>query len=184
MNESIYHAPTINLLESETAITQDVDFVKLEEQKKHIIDVLRAFCIPIDEIRCTLGSSIVRYEIKPRSGQLYAKVRKNERDIALCLSPMGVRIISPIPGRNLMAIEMENPTPSMLLLKDVIGSDSFKSETMDLPCAIGKQLEMKCSCLIWQKCPICLSEELRGKVNPCVCMISSCRCYSRSHLKN
>lgn len=141
MNESIYQTPTVNLLKSETVITQDVDLIKLDEQQKHIIDVLRTFCIPINEIKYTLGTSVVRYEIKPRSGQLYAKVRKNEHDIALCLSPIGVRIISPIPGKNVMAIEMENPIPSMLLLKDVIGSDSFKSETMDLPCAIGKTIE-------------------------------------------
>lgn len=59
---------------------------QLEEQQKHIIDVLRTFCIPITEIKYILGPSIVRYEIKPKSGQLYAKVRKNAHDIALCFS--------------------------------------------------------------------------------------------------
>lgn len=36
---------------------------------------------------------------------------------------------------------MENPTPSTLLLKDVIGSDSLKNDTMDLPCTIGKTID-------------------------------------------
>ena len=140
MNELNYHYPTVDLLSS-IVIPHTVDVEKLEEQQKHIIDVLRTFCIPINEIKYTLGSSVVRYEIKPKSGQLYAKVRKNEQDIALCLSPMGVRIISPVPGKNVMAIEMENPMPSTLPLKDVFGSDSFKDATMDLPCAIGKTIE-------------------------------------------
>ncbi len=140
MNESNYYHPTVDLLNS-AVIPSIIDFEKLEEQQKHIIDVLRTFCIPINEIKYTLGPSVVRYEIKPKSGQLYAKVRKNEHDIALCISPMGGRIISPVPGKNVMAIEMENPTPSTLLLKDVIGSDSLKNDTMDLPCTIGKTID-------------------------------------------
>ena len=140
MNKSNYYHPTVDLLSS-AVIPQIEDLEKLEEQQKHIIDVLRTFCIPITEIKYTLGPSVVRYEIKPKSGQLYAKVRKNEQDIASCLSPMGVRIISPIPGKNAMAIEMENPMPSTLLLKDVIESDFFKNATLDLPCAIGKSIE-------------------------------------------
>ena len=141
MNESNYYHPTVDLLNS-AVIPSIIDFEKLEEQQKHIIDVLRTFCIPINEIKYTLGPSVVRYAIKPKSGQLYAKVRKNEHDIALCISPMGGgRIISPVPGKNVMAIEMENPTPSTLLLKDVIGSDSLKNDTMDLPCTIGKTID-------------------------------------------
>ena len=140
MNNSIYHYPTINLLDSANVIAQDVDLAQLEEQQKHIIDVLRTFCIPINEIKYTLSPSVIRYEIKPESGQLYAKVRKNENDISLCLSPMGVRIISPIPGQNVMAIEMANPSPSTLQLKDVIGSDTLKNDAMNLPCTIGKTI--------------------------------------------
>lgn len=140
MDELNYHYPTVDLLNS-AVIPQIDDLEKLEEQQKRIIDVLRTFCIPVNEIKYTLGSSVVRYEIKPKSGQLYAKMRKNEQDIALCLSPNGIRIISPIPGKNAMAIEMENPMPSTLLLKDVIESDFFKNATMDLPCAIGKSIE-------------------------------------------
>ena len=83
MNNSIYHYPTINLLDSANVIAQDVDLAQLEEQQKHIIDVLRTFCIPINEIKYTLSPSVIRYEIKPESGQLYAKVRKNENDISL-----------------------------------------------------------------------------------------------------
>ena len=56
MNESIYQTPTVNLLKSETVITQDVDLIKLDEQQKHIIDVLRTFCIPVNEIKYTLGT--------------------------------------------------------------------------------------------------------------------------------
>ena len=88
MNESNYYHPTVDLLNS-AVIPSIIDFEKLEEQQKHIIDVLRTFCIPINEIKYTLGPSVMRYEIKPKSGQLYAKVRKNEHDIALCISPMG-----------------------------------------------------------------------------------------------
>lgn len=140
MNNSIYHYPTINLLDSANVIAQDVDLAQLEEQQRHIIDVLRTFCIPINEIKYTLSPSVICYEIKLESGQLYAKVRKNENDISLCLSPMGVRIISPIPGQNVMAIEMANPSPSTLQLKDVIGSDTLKNDAMNLPCTIGKTI--------------------------------------------
>lgn len=86
MTELNYHYPTVDLLNS-AVIPQTVDLEKLEEQQKYIVDVLRTFCIPINEIKYTLGASVVRYEIKPKSGQLYAKVRKNEQDIALCLFP-------------------------------------------------------------------------------------------------
>lgn len=43
MSDSIYHYPTIDLLDLEREITQEVDLVELAEQQKHIIDVLRTF---------------------------------------------------------------------------------------------------------------------------------------------
>ena len=42
MNNSIYHYPTINLLDSANVIAQDVDLAQLEEQQKHIIYVMRS----------------------------------------------------------------------------------------------------------------------------------------------
>ena len=141
MEEQGYLYPKLDLLNSEDVTMESGNSADLEEQQKHIIDVLHTFCIPINEIKRTPGFSVIRYEIKPKSGQLYCKMRKCSNDIATCLSTKGVRILSPIPGKNRMAIEMENPNPTTPCLKEVFESDTFINSTMNLSCAIGKTID-------------------------------------------
>lgn len=49
--------------------------------------------------------------------------------------------MSPVPGRNVMVIEIANPAPYTYQLKDIIEATTLKNDDMDLPCAIGKTID-------------------------------------------
>lgn len=55
------------------------------------------------------GASVVRYTLKPNRGIAMSSVSKRSDDIALALKAKSVRIIAPIPGTDLVGVEVPNP---------------------------------------------------------------------------
>ncbi len=52
-----------------------------------------------------------------------------------------IRIVAPIPGRGAVGVEVPNPTPEMVVLRDVLEAAEFRSARAALPIALGKDLE-------------------------------------------
>jgi len=81
------------------------------------------------------GPVITRYDIKLGPGVLLSKIRKITDDLAITLMAGKVRVQAPIPGTNLIGIEVENETRSIVPLKHVMGAvQVFKGE---IPIGIG-----------------------------------------------
>jgi S-DNA-T family DNA segregation ATPase FtsK/SpoIIIE len=87
----------------------------------------------VENIEC--GPVITRYDIKLGPGVLLSKIRKITDDLAITLMAGKVRVQAPIPGTNLIGIEVENETRSIVPLKHVMGAvQAFKGE---IPIGIG-----------------------------------------------
>ena len=59
-------------------------------------------------------------------------------DLALAMKAAAVRIIGPIPGRGTVAIEVPNPEPSTVYLREIFVSAEFAESKGRLPLALGK----------------------------------------------
>ena len=68
-----------------------------------------------------------------------------ERDLALALSaPTGtIRIEAPIPGRNLVGIELPNKAPEFVPLKKMMESDAMKNSNSKLAVSLGLDVSGK-----------------------------------------
>ena len=62
-----------------------------------------------------------------------------EKDLALALAAPSLRIEAPIPGASLVGIEVPNPKPAMVNLRDVMETDEYRStlERSKLTLALG-----------------------------------------------
>ena len=67
-------------------------------------------------------------------------ITSREKDLSLALKTPSIRIETPVMGESLVGIEVPNPTPSLVTLRDSMESREFKKlrATANLPFALGK----------------------------------------------
>jgi len=137
---SSYEHPVLALLEDHSDQSYEIDRAELERNKDQIIETLLNYKIEIIKIKATIGPTVTLYEIIPAPGVRISRIKNLEDDIALSLSPLGIRIIAPIPGKGTIGIEVPNKNKQTVSLKEVLISEKFKRAKMDLPIALGKTI--------------------------------------------
>jgi hypothetical protein len=80
------------------------------------------------------GASVIRYTMRPNRGVAMNAIAKKHDDIAIALKAESVRIIAPIPGTNLVGIEVPNPERRKIDLEE----RHLKPGTMSIP--IGEDI--------------------------------------------
>ncbi len=136
-----YFRPPFDLLET---YTQPVNVQKdnHEERMEIIQRTLEDFHINAVPQSYVQGPSITRYEIMMPAGISVKKVLNYDDDLKMRLSARdGVRIEAPIPGKNLVGIEVANSVKVMVGLKEVMeGLVGKKSKETSLMFALGKDI--------------------------------------------
>jgi S-DNA-T family DNA segregation ATPase FtsK/SpoIIIE len=137
---SQFKMPGMDLLNDYGDTKIEVDKADLEEKKNRIVETLGHYKIGIASISATIGPTITLYEIVPEAGNRISKIKNLEDDIALSLAAEGIRIIAPIPGRGTIGIEVPNKTKNTVSMLEVLKSERFQNNDMDLPIAFGKTI--------------------------------------------
>ena len=135
-----YQMPSTLLLTDWETRNVKVTKEELVANKDRIVETLRNYNIDIVEISASPGPTVTLYEIKPAPGIRISKIKSLEDDIALSLSALGIRIIAPIPGKGTVGIEVPNAKPQIVSMKNMLESDTFRNNTMELPVAFGKTI--------------------------------------------
>lgn len=136
-----YVRPPLDLLE--TYNTQiDANSENHEERKEVIKRTLEEFHINVTPQGHVQGPSITRYEIMMPAGISVKKVLNYDDDLRMRLeSKNGVRIEAPIPGKNLVGIEVANKTKVTVGLKEILMDAASKpSKPGSLIFALGKDI--------------------------------------------
>lgn len=117
----------------------------IEGRARMIEETLRAFGINATTVDKHVGPAVTRYALNLPIGIKASKVQGLSTDLALRLkSPSGsVRIEAPIPGTNLVGIEVPNFSPSSVSFRSVLESDELKKAKGKLSIAIGHDVSGK-----------------------------------------
>jgi len=138
---SHYEYPHLQLLHEYDNTNLEIDRDELEQNKNQILHTLMNFKIDIEKIKATIGPTVTLYEIVPARGIRISKIKNLEDDIALNLSALGIRIIAPIPGKGTIGIEVPNKKRQTVGMREVLMDDRFKRAKMELPIALGKNIQ-------------------------------------------
>ncbi len=134
-----FQYPTLDTLNDvDEDAQQKVSHDELESNKERIVDTLASYGINISKIKATIGPTVTLYEIIPEAGVRISKIQNLEKDIALSLAALGIRIIAPMPGRGTIGIEVPNKNRETVFIRSVLGSDRFQKSNYDLPIVLGK----------------------------------------------
>lgn len=132
-----FRLPTIDLLNDYTksySPTQD----EIDARFGQIKSIFDSFGVSLEIGDVSIGSNVTQYEFVPSKGTKLSKIRGLENDIALHLGVIGVRIIAPVKGKGVVAVEVPNIESNTVGLKDVLTADKDKIAKMDLPITLGE----------------------------------------------
>ncbi len=86
------------------------------------------------------GPVITVFEFKPAPGIKLSKILSLVDDLALGLSAKSVRILAPIPGKDVIGIEISNPHRELVLIKEILSEEIFQKNPSPLTIALGKDI--------------------------------------------
>ncbi len=83
------------------------------------------------------GPVITLFEYKPEIDSKISKIVALEDDLAMALTALSIRIVAPIPGKNVIGFEISNQNRQNVFLSDILLSKEFKISVAKLPLSLG-----------------------------------------------
>jgi DNA segregation ATPase FtsK/SpoIIIE, S-DNA-T family len=131
--------PKLSLLEDPPLTRIKIDEKEIRRKADITIEKLKQFGVNGQIVAAKPGPAVTMFEFKPNVDVRVNKVTELADDLALALSAESLRIIAPIPGRDVIGIETSNAQRETVYLKDLLADEMFWSDDIKLPIALGKQ---------------------------------------------
>jgi DNA segregation ATPase FtsK/SpoIIIE, S-DNA-T family len=139
--EKTFLLPPLNLLDYDAPDASLVDAELLKKEADKLQKAFLQFGIEgkIREIRP--GPVVTNYEFVPAPGIKLSRIAALSDDIAMAMSAVQVRIVTPIPGKGAVGIEVPNEKRETVYLKEIVADERYRRNQQKLCMAVGKDVE-------------------------------------------
>ena len=137
-----WQPPSLDLLK-ENKSTIVVDEQKLRDDADKIREKLEQFGIAVGMKSVHVGPTVTQFTLEPAPGVKLNKITVLKNDLALTLAAETIRIEAPIRGKSLVGIEIPNEKRSVVSMREILESESWKDSEGTLELAVGRDVAGK-----------------------------------------
>lgn len=135
-----FKLPSVNFLQKPKNTTKSIDESELDDKIRYLIEKLAHFNIDGDVVRTYAGPVVSTFEFKPAANVKVSKILSLQDDLAMALSAETIRIQAPIPGKDVVGIEIPNETVDTIYLREILDDKLFNDSSSPLTIALGKDI--------------------------------------------
>ena len=135
-----FKLPKLDFLQKAPKTTKKVNEAEIDRKIEELLAKLEQFKVEGDVVRTYSGPLVTTFEFKPAPNVKVSKILNLQDDLAMALSAETIRIQAPIPGRDVVGIEIPNETVDTIYLREILESDLFKNSRSPLTVALGKDI--------------------------------------------
>lgn len=112
----------------------------IDQKIADLLDKLAMFKIEGDVVRTYTGPVVTTFEFKPAPNVKVSKILGLQDDLAMALKAQTIRIQAPIPGKDVVGIEVPNEDTQTIFLKEMLDSEIFQNSKSPLTMILGKDI--------------------------------------------
>ncbi len=135
-----FSPPPLELLETPPPSGRGPSKEVLQRMAQTLAEKLEEFGVKGEVVAVHPGPVITVYEFRPAPGIKINRISALADDLALGLAAESVRIVAPIPGKDVVGIEVSNPEREIVYLREIIASEAFQRSQSPLTLALGKDI--------------------------------------------
>ena len=112
----------------------------LERLGDVLIEKLRSFHVEGEVVAIHSGPVLTQFEVKPAPGVKVNQIANLADDLALAMRAQRIRIVAPIPGKGAVGIEIPNPRPRTVTIREILETGEWTGPRGKLPLALGREI--------------------------------------------
>ncbi len=132
--------PPLKFLADPPKRSNSVNEAEIDQKISDLLDKLRKFKIDGDVVRTYTGPIVTTFEFRQAPHIKVSKILTLQDDLAMALRAQTIRIQAPIPGKDVVGIEVPNKNIETVYLKEILDSEVFKNSSSPLTIALGKDI--------------------------------------------
>jgi S-DNA-T family DNA segregation ATPase FtsK/SpoIIIE len=140
--QKAWQLPAVSVLDPATE-SADLTLHDHERNVRIIEEKLRSFQIPATVVATNTGPVVTQYEVRPDARIKLSRIEGLADDLAMALAARSIRIEAPIPGRDVVGIEIPNHSSEMVGFRAVYEDADMASATSALTFALGRDVSGK-----------------------------------------
>lgn len=135
-----YRFPPMRLL-SEPIADASLEPTEVHQRTAEmLVKTLAEFGVQVTMGEVHVGPVITRYDVYPAPGVRVEKIVNLDKNLALGLKALSVRILAPVPGKGCVGIEVPNKNPQAVYIRDILESEDWVNTKAEIPIALGKEV--------------------------------------------
>ncbi|QCD50830.1 DNA segregation ATPase FtsK/SpoIIIE [Campylobacter californiensis] len=135
-----FELPSLKFLKDPPKRSTHINEAEIDQKISDLLDKLRKFKIDGDVVRTYTGPIVTTFEFRPAPHIKVSKILTLQDDLAMALRAQTIRIQAPIPGKDVVGIEVPNTNTETIYLKEILDSEIFKNAKSPLTMALGKDI--------------------------------------------
>lgn len=133
-----YEQPPIDLFESKVEQIHGISEKEIKDRMLVLEAALREYGIEGQVVNYEIGPAVTTYEVQLAPGQQIHAVTARQEEITMRLATLAVRIVAPLPGKGTVGIEVPNPFPNTVRIREFLDRGYADLRKVPLPMILGK----------------------------------------------